>query len=417
MKSTLLNSTILMFAWACLPLAADGASPEPPDGAVAVVRGAFVERATGRPFHPRGFNYVRLFPQRSHNTFDPEHYDDAAVEETLERWRRDGFNAVRVFLNASARLAGSLAEQGKPGLSSAYLENVADFLDRAGRNGIAVMLCTEGFPKTAPYSDALRRSDSALDEANASYLAAGHVEAKARFLQDLVRGLHASSPSCLGAVFSYDLQNEFCYHGGPPFTLPSGSLVVANGKTYALPDQRSELADDGAIYFIDRMADAIHEVHPRALVSASVFTYAAVGRSGPGDFSVKPAAWQNRIPFRPLAILRSKADFVDLHFYSADAAAWERDLASVEFDEVRGLARKLGKPLVVGEFGAFKRPFPAIEGAAAWMGDLAAMFGKRGFAGWLYWTYDTHEQSGELWHARDAEGAIYERLKGAVQRP
>jgi hypothetical protein len=124
--------------------------------------------------------------------------------------------------------------------------------------------------------------------------------------------------------------------------------------------------------------------------------------------------WQNRIPFRPLAILRSKADFLDLHFYPADAKGWERDLASVEFDEVRKLAKELGKPLFVGEFGSFKRTFQTPESAAVWMGELAGRFQERGFAGWLYWTYDTHEQGDELWHACERDGMIYGQLKRAL---
>lgn len=384
---------------------------EVPEPAVTITDGGFVEGATGRPFVPRGFNYIRLFPRRSHNTFDPEHYDAEALEEALERWSRDGFNAVRVFLNCHAPVVGTIAKPGQEGLSESYLANVADFLDRARKHQIAVMLCTESFPRVSPYRDTLVPADATLDEANACYLAAGHVEAKARFLQDLIRGLHAARPECLAAIFSYDLQNEFCYHGGPPFTLASGAVRSASGKTYALPDQRQDLADEGAIYFINRMVDAIHEVHPSALVSASVFTYAAVGRSGPGDFRVKQAGWQNRIPFRPLAILKSKADFLDLHFYSPDADAWQRDLESVEFERVKRLASQTGKPMIVGEFGAFKHVFSSLEPAAAWIGTWASLFPQNGFAGWLYWTYDTHEQSEQLWHACDGQDAIYRQLK------
>jgi hypothetical protein len=406
---TVWAAAIALPAWAA-------ESTDVPPSAIAIERGAFVERATGEPFSPRGFNCIRLFPNRSHNTFDPEHYDAETLEKVMQRWSNDGFNVVRVFINAHAGVTGTIASPAQAGLSAAYVANVADFLDRARGHRIAVMLCTESFPRVAPYAETLRRPDATLDEPNASYLAAGHIEAKAQFLQDLIRGLHAASPTCLGAIFSYDLQNEFCYHGGPPFTLMLGTLAAANGRTYVLPDQRQELADDGAIHFINRLVDAVHEVHPHALVSASVFTYAAVDRSGPGDFSVKQAAWQNRIPFRPLAILNSKADFLDLHFYAADAQAWQRDLASVEFDRVRHLATELGKPMIVGEFGAFKHAFPTVEPAAAWMGKWAAMFAESGFAGWLHWTYDTHEQSDQIWHACDGQDAIYRSLKGTISR-
>jgi hypothetical protein len=262
----------------------------------------------------------------------------------------------------------------------------------------------------APYTDGIRAPDPAVSATNAEYLDAGHIEAKARFLKELINGLRAASPTCLRAVFSYDIQNELCFQVSPPFTLESGSVTLANGRAYQLPAQRQRLADDAANGFISRMAEVIHAAHPGALVSASVFTYAAVGRDGPDDFRVEKAGWKNRVPFRPLALARSKADFIDLHFYAESAEAWERDLRSVEFDEVRRTARELGKPLFVGEFGAFKNKFQTVEPAAAWMGEWSRQLTPRGFAGWLYWTYDTSEQP-ELWNACEGQRLIYDRLR------
>lgn len=377
---------------------------------IRIENGEFVD-ASGRAFAPRGFNYIRLAPGRGHNTFDPESYNGAEINQALERWQADGFNVVRVFLNGFAQQRGSMASRGRPGLSAGYIANVADFLDRARRHDIAVMLCTESFPRVAPYSDKLTSVPSTISRGNAEYLDSAHIDAKARYLSDLISALRSARPGCPDAVFSYDLQNELCFQASAPFTLDTGTVVAANGQTYRLPDQRQQLADDSVVYFINRLADAIHQVHPTALVSASVFTYAAVGRSGPGDFTVKQARWQNRIPFRPRAILDSKADFLDLHFYSANVPALERDLVSVEFEQVRRLARRRDRPLFVGEFGAFKSAFAAPDAAAEWMTQLTTEFTKRGFAGWLYWTYDTHEQDNQLWHA--CKGPIYQALSAA----
>lgn len=377
---------------------------------VHVDRGAFVT-AGGKVFVPRGFNYIRLFPGRSHNTFDPEHYDAAALERALQRWQDDEFNVVRVFINTAVQVPGAIARKETPGLDNGYVRALADFLTRARRHHIGVTLCMESYPHTAPYSTGVKPVPPGMSPANAEYLEASRIAAKVRFLQDLTAALEAAQPGCLDAVFAWDLQNEFSYQVGPPFTLDSGSITTAQGGTYALPAQRQELADEGAIHFINQLADALHRARPGTLVGASVFTYAAVGRSGPGDFRMLKAGWQNRVPFRPQALLRSRADFLDVHFYSADRKAFERDLASVEFDEVRRRARETGKPLFVGEFGAFKGAFPKVEPAADWLAALTMEFGRRGFAGWLHWTYDTHEQSAELWHACDGESAIYRRLK------
>ena len=376
---------------------------------VHIERGEFVD-AAGRPFVPRGFNYIRLFPGRSHDTFDPEHYDPDTIERVLQRWQTDGFNLVRVFLNGYAHLQGSIAHRDVPGLDAAYVRNVADFLVRARRHGIAVMICAESFPRTAPYAQGLHVPEK-VSSANAEYLDIAHVEAKAAYLQDLIRKLSEAQPGCLEAVFSYDLQNELCFQVSEPFANVSGAFIVAEGKHYQLPGQRQELADDAAVHFIDRMADSIHQVHPKGLVNVSVFTYRAVGRSGPGDFQVKKAAWQNRIPVRPMAILRSKADIVDLHLYPGDEQAFESDLASIEFSALTDRAKELGKPVIVGEFGVFKSRFPELPAAATWIGEMTSRIAERGFAGWLYWTYDTHEQDSELWHACDGESAIYQILK------
>lgn len=382
-----------------------------PKAAVHVKGGTFVEEEGGSSFGPHGFNYIRLFPGRSHNNFDPEHYDPVTINKVMQRWKSDGFNVVRVFLNATPRLPGAIAKTNQVGLSSAYVARVADFLMCARTNGMAVILCLESFPSIPPYRDSLKPMGKEISPANADYLEPGHIQAKALYLKDLITGLKAVNPECLKAVFSYDLQNEFCYHGSPPFTLTNGAVTVANGCTYQLPSQLQELADDSAIFFINTMAEAIHSRHPGAMVSASVFTYAAVGKRGPGDFSVDKAAWKNRIPFRPMAILRSKADFLDLHFYAADVTRWEKDLNSVEFEQVRQLAATMGKPIIVGEFGVFKKAHPNLAVAAQWMQQMTQGFSHHGFAGWLHWTYDTHEQSNELWHACDGDGAIYNLLK------
>jgi len=72
-------------------------------------------------------------------------------------------------------------------------------------------------------------------------------------------------------------------------------------------------------------------------------------------------------------------------------------------------------PLVVGEFGAFKRAFGTVDSAASWIDRLITEFEPDGFNGWLYWTYDTHEQGEQMWHARSGNSAIYDRLIEAAR--
>ncbi len=191
-------------------------------------------------------------------------------------------------------------------------------------------------------------------------------------------------------------------------------VTPANGVTYDLATDKSRLADEMAVYWMDQMAEAIRSEIPEALINANVFTYHAVGREGPGDFHQDAAGWRNRYPFRPTALLRSKADIIDLHFYSDSDDALAKDLASVEHEELlKRLHETPGKALLVGEFGAFKSRFPELPAAAQWMSVLAAKFPALGFRGWLYWTYDTDEQE-ELWNGRSGNDVIYRVLRPAA---
>jgi hypothetical protein len=383
---------------------------EPAPARYRVEQGRFVDTTSGRPIPVRGFNYIRL--HSSHGTFDPRHYNRTAADAMFGRLRADDFNAVRVFINGHAGLSGAVARAGQAGLSAPYLANLADFLVRAGSNGIAVVLSMDSFPRVPPYSDGLKAPPPEIHPANAELLCAGHVAAKAAYLRDFVAGVRAAAPRAPDAVLAWDLQNELCYAVAPPFAQTTGTVTAANGCAYRVPAQRQDLADDSAVHVIDTWTRAIREAQPGAVSWAGVFTYKAVGRSGPDDFRIEKAGWKNRVPFRPAAILRSKADVLDLHFYCADANGLDADLASVEWNTVRRLARERGVPVVAGEFGAFKSRFPGSAPAAAWMADLVRLLADRGIDGWLHWTYDTHEQDAELWHACADGEAIYRALGG-----
>jgi len=402
------TGAFLFAAWTAVSSGGAGAR-EPAPARYHVEQGRFVDSAARRPIPVRGFNYVRL--HSSHGTFDPRHYDRAAADEMFGRLRSDGFNTVRVFINGHAGLSGAVARAGQAGLSAPYLATLADFLVRAGSNGIAVVLSMDSFPRVPPYTHGLGAPQPGIHPANAELLCAGHVEAKATYLRDFVAGLRAAAPGAPDAILAWDLQNELCYAVAPPFAQATGTVTAANGRAYRVPEQRQELADDSAVHVIDTWTQALREAQPGAVSWAGVFTFKAVGRSGPGDFRVEKAGWKNRVPFRPTAILRSRADVLDLHFYCADADGFAADLASVEWDTVRHLARERGVAVVAGEFGAFKSRFPGSAPAAAWMADLVRLFADRGIDGWLHWTYDTHEQDAELWHACADGGAIYRALR------
>lgn len=376
-----------------------------------IERNRFVLKATGQVFEPRGFNLVRLDLDGGggHATFSPFVYDREKTGVTLKHISANGFNVVRVFINGFWGKRGTLLEKADAeGLSPAYLDNLVDFLLQARKHGILVIPCFEWFPHAGPgpYGKFLgTKVDRVEGFPTNNYLNPGYIAAKRTYLQDVIRGLRQRDPVALQSVFCWDVMNEVNFElGHPPFSLSEGNVTPANGVTYDLATQKERMADEMAVYWIDRMAEAIRAEIPDALIDANIFTYHAVGRTGPGDFHQDKADWKNRYPFRPTALLRSKADVIDIHFYSDSEENWRKDLASIEHEKLlAGLPEQPGKALLVGEFGAFKRRFARVSAAAQWMSALAERFPAAGFQGWIYWTYDTDEQK-ELWNGM-SEGA------------
>jgi hypothetical protein len=145
---------------------------------------------------------------------------------------------------------------------------------------------------------------------------------------------------------------------------------------------------DGLAYWIDSVRRAIRAVDPTALVG--------VGFSQPLDRrSIGPVLVR--------AVLdRSRADFVDIHAYSDVGLPWSEVAAAA------GLAAS-GKPLLMGELGAFKAATSTVAGAADALRSRIEESCAYGFAGWLAWSWDARAQP-ELWNALSAGGALERSL-------
>ena len=66
--------------------------------------------------------------------------------------------------------------------------------------------------------------------------------------------------------------------------------------------------------------------------------------------------------------------------------------------------------MILGEFGSHVPVIPDFDEATRVAVEMARQAMDAGMAGWLYWTYDTHEQDGELWHAMTKDGKIFSAL-------
>jgi hypothetical protein len=381
--------------------------------------GSFVEEGSDRPFQPRGFNYIRLRmigePGKGvlwHDTLNPATYAPNDAETALTEMQRRGFNAVRIFLD-HAQGAG-LAAAGGEGLSPGYLANLVDLLRRARLHRVRVILCFCYVADAAPYRALVAPAAEGIAGINQVYLAPGHVAAKALCMADVARAIKQREPSLLSTVFSYEIENESHYDAtAPPFSLRTGT-VTFDKRAYDMASQSEQqrLADDGLAYTVRACAKAVREVDPRALIGVSAFTFRAVGRSGPArhwtDKTPDP-----RFPIRPVAAAASAASYVDVHFYPGSEADIDRDFASIEWSVVKEVCAQRGKPLLVGEIGAFRGPYPTPALAAEGMKRAIGRLLREGFAGALYWTYDTREQDADLWHARSGTGQIMEALEEA----
>jgi len=392
----------------CAP--SPGAAPLP---RICARDGRFVEKRTGRTFHVRGFNYEHYKPPPMGylGTFSPKRYCPNSAEMMLADLAEHGFTIVRVFIDpTSSHGEGIVASWDADGLSPAYIANFCDFLSRARRHRIYVLVTLDGLPDCKRYAAIKGKAPPGIEGVNRIFLHRGHIDAYALHIADFARAIRARDATLLSTVFAFQLWNEASYRAAAPFSKTSGTITPANGKTYDLSsrDDLQRMADDHAVLWANACADAVRQVDPDAMVTVGMFTFGAVGRAGPGQ--VRPSdAKDKRIPLRPLALTRSKLSFLDIHFYPFGPRTLDRDLRNIEFDKLKVACRKRGMPLVMGEFGAFKSAFATIPEAIDGMVRHVRRVMELGFSGYIYWTYDSHSQHW-LWNAKSGRGEIFEAL-------
>lgn len=387
---------------------------------IAIHKGRFVKKDTGNIFIPRGFNYIRLreFPGIPealwHDTFNPKRYNPAETHALFSHLKEKGFNVVRVFIDHLPE-QGILETKNSSRLSEIYMDNVCHFLSEAGKNGVYVILAFPWFPDSPAYHRIDKENPENKPYHNASFFHPLYIAVKMRYLSDFVKTVRERNPDLLSAIFAYELENEthFCADE-LPFTLEDRNFkFLSSSYDLTKPEEKQRLADDAIQNWADLCVKAFRKHDEGALVAANVFTFHAVGRSGPVSH-FRENAPDRRFPARPLALLKSRIDFLDIHLYAtADVEeSMKKDLESIEFSEVKRECQKRGKPIIMGEFGAFKERFPDINLAAKAMKQQADLSRELGFEGWLYWTYDSDEQT-RLWNAISEGGVILKYLRSA----
>jgi hypothetical protein len=370
----------------------------------------FFDRSTGNSFFPRGNNYIRLASQTDfsgnpayyHSTFNVGLYDAARAETAFTAMQASGYNIVRVWLNGCCQNAiGNSAG----GLSSAYIGNIIDFLQRAKTHGIYVIFTTDWLPSVGGYTNQYAGC-TGFSDFNTLNLCAGGVAANVSFFRDFAQAL-VSQKAPMDAIFAYELRNEFYFPSDqPPLNATSGLVTTADGQTYDMSDSnsRQQMMDNGLIFFTNQVRAAIIAQDPTALVTVGFFWPQTPNPTRIGDLRI--------ISVYP-AMANSTADFVDIHSY---AIAGEISLPQV-IENYGLVGNQQQKPALMGEFGAFKSNYPLISDAAAVLKNWQISGCPYNIKGWLLWTWDTEEpeQVPPLWAAISQDGSINLALSPATR--
>jgi hypothetical protein len=355
----------------------------------------------GKPFVPRGANYVRLAQSSSghvyHSTFEPGQYSGAAAQSALDGLKSAGYNVVRVFIDhgefTSPSHGISTSVESTTPIKAAYMANVADFVKRAHDAAIYTIPVLDGIPANTYYYKIAGSPQGNIQGNNVLYLDPRYVEAKELYVKEFITALRNAQPKAAGAVLAYQTDNEIFFDASqPPFSTMTGELKSLDGLIYDMskPASRQQAADANLVIYSIRMKKAVTTADPSGLLTLGFFTNNAVGKTnfnGMGTYcSTQCQSTVNYwVPGRPAAVsIYGQADFIDMHAYpSGSGYSLKNDLASSEYSQFK-------KPYILGEFGAKKSVYGNnITTAATAMRGLQTTSCTLNAKGWLFWTWDT----------------------------
>ena len=182
--------------------------------------GEFFDRRTRARFVPRGNTYLRRglrdvngWTVAHQATFDVGVYDAAAAERALAAMKAEGYNVVKVLLD-SACVRGCMGDPTIAAFSADYLGNVIDFLRRAKRHRIYVVLAADEPPWTSTWNIGV---GAPFDGFNVWFLTQQGTDGFAEFWRAFVGALVALRAP-LDAIWAYELGAETWFQPErPPF--------------------------------------------------------------------------------------------------------------------------------------------------------------------------------------------------------
>jgi hypothetical protein len=364
--------------------------------------GKFYNRLTGERWVPRGVNYV--FVPAGEGRYATELlkaglYDPARTQADFARLAGLGYNTVRVFLDHCGAGPGCIGDQDNDGLNPAYLDNIADMMAAAREAGVFVLFTSNDLPNQGGYADEANRAAGGTFAGyrNAYYLTPDAVRATRRYWRDLLTGLRERK-AAFEAVLGWELVNEqWMFVDQPPLSLSQGMVETTSG-VYDMsdPEQKRRMVSEGLIYYIDQVRAEILAHDPTALVSMGFFVPELVA---PGWF----------VDTAPL-LAGAALDFFDFHAYPGGPSL-------AEHAEKFGMVGYDAKPIILGEYGAFRNRYGELPDAEQALTGWVAESCGYGFDGWLYWTYypANAEVNDRTWGLTDADGALLSLLAPANQ--
>ena len=217
---------------------------------------------------------------------------------------------------------------------------------RAKAHGIYVLLAMDALPYGSTYeSQANAGRGPNFGAENAIYLTTAGADAYRHFWSAFLLDMNFLGAP-LDYVLGYEIAAEQFYRSdAAPLNLGTGLVSTGNGSTYdmAVAGQKQLMMDENLAWWADRVRQAILSVDSTALVSMGFLWPQGPNPARVGDTRVVRA--------RP-TIDNSTLDFFDLHLDPGVELTFDQYMQNYE------LTTPAVKPVVLGEFGAFKYAYP-----------------------------------------------------------
>jgi len=371
----------------------------------------FYNRQTGEQFIPRGSNYIDFaepIPQTlwEDYVFGAGTYRPENIRAEFRILAEHGYNTVRLFFDHCYSGPSCIGNRSGDGLNPVFLDNMVHVMNIAKEEGLFLLLTANGVPLDGNYfptfEQEFRSSPDGFQEfnGNAYYLHEAGVAMQEKYWHDLLSGLvERNAP--FEIVFAWQLQNEyFTLLKETPLSLPAGEVTGANGQVYDMsdPEQKQTLVDDNVVYWAERLSDVIRQYDPDTLITLGFFP-----ANFPNEWGVVPDWYRN-----PAAVIdRAPVDFWDFHIYPEPNGTEELMLM---LTENLGMIDYTSRPVLMGEFGAFRNHFSSQDLAALRLQEWMAESCKYGFDGWLLWEHNIRPADDGVWSMVENDYMILKAL-------